>query len=194
MNANEYFFAVVLGESELTGATNLMNYYGLEHSYSKFSGKKVKEQLSSFLPSLPGDIREVRDVSELSSSVCYYKRCCWNVNIFLFPFQDNSSLRSIIEKPPIVGKELMPLTSVQLAGFRLHPGPLPEHYRYLNTAPARKHKNKHKKSKHKDGTTPQETSLMGECSWIVFIPGLVTTDPLHHNKMELQRLSLALCR
>lgn len=50
------FHLVVLGESELTGATNLMNYYGLEHSYSKFSGKKVKEQLSSFLPSLPGVI------------------------------------------------------------------------------------------------------------------------------------------
>lgn len=79
-----------------------------------------------------------------------------------FFLQDNSSLRSIIEKPPIVGKELIPLTSVQLAGFRLHPGPLPEHYRYLNTAPTRKHKNKHKKHKHKDGTTPQETSLMGE--------------------------------
>lgn len=44
------------GECELTGATNLMAYYGLEHSYSKFSGKKVKEQLSSFLPSLPGVI------------------------------------------------------------------------------------------------------------------------------------------
>lgn len=33
-----------------------MAYYGLEHSYSKFSGKKLKEQLSSFLPSLPGTI------------------------------------------------------------------------------------------------------------------------------------------
>lgn len=44
------------GKSELTGATNLMNTYGLEHSYAKFSGKKVKEQLSSFLPSLPGVI------------------------------------------------------------------------------------------------------------------------------------------
>lgn len=33
-----------------------MAYYGLEHSYSKFSGKKVKEQLSSFLPNLPGVI------------------------------------------------------------------------------------------------------------------------------------------
>lgn len=35
-----------------------------------------------------------------------------------------SSLRSVIEKPPIGGKDLIPLTSVQLAGFRLHPGPV----------------------------------------------------------------------
>lgn len=114
-----------------------MAYYGLEHSYSKFSGKKVKEQLSSFLPNLPGVI-DGPGQNEL----------------------DNSSLRSIIEKPPIIGKELIPLTSVQLAGFRLHPGPLPEHYRYLNTAPAKKHKNKHKKNKHKDGQIPPEASMM----------------------------------
>lgn len=38
--------------------------------------------------------------------------------------QENSTLRSVIEKPPIVGKELVPLTAVQLAGFRLHPGPV----------------------------------------------------------------------
>lgn len=50
------FFFSFLGECELTGAKNLMAYYGLEHSYSKFSGKKVKEQLSSFLPNLPGVI------------------------------------------------------------------------------------------------------------------------------------------
>ncbi|XP_029155956.1 mediator of RNA polymerase II transcription subunit 19 [Nylanderia fulva] len=114
------------GESELTGATNLMAYYGLEHSYSKFSGKKLKEQLSSFLPNLPGIIDKPGH-------------------------HDNSSLRSVIEKPPICGKELLPLTSVQLAGFRLHPGPLPEQYRYVNQAPQRKHKNKHKKHKHKPG-------------------------------------------
>lgn len=54
-----FFFSSALcfvGKSELTGATNLMAHYGLEHSYSKFSGKKVKEQLSSFLPNLPGVI------------------------------------------------------------------------------------------------------------------------------------------
>ncbi|XP_033342586.1 mediator complex subunit 19 [Megalopta genalis] len=117
------------GESDLTGARNLMNYYGLEHSYSKFSGKKLKEQLSSFLPTLPGIIDRPGHL-------------------------DNSSLRSVIEKPPIVGKELLPLTSVQLAGFRLHPGPLPEQYRYVNQAPQRKHKNKHKKHKHKPGEVP----------------------------------------
>lgn len=88
-----------LAESDLTGATNLMNYYGLEHSYSKFCGKKLKEQLSSFLPALPGVIDSPGQ-------------------------QDNSSLRSVIEKPPIGGKELLPLTSIQLDGFRLHPGPV----------------------------------------------------------------------
>jgi mediator of RNA polymerase II transcription subunit 19 len=35
-----------------------------------------------------------------------------------------SSLRSVIEKPPIGGKELLPLNSLQLSGFRLHPGPV----------------------------------------------------------------------
>lgn len=121
------------GEGELTGATNLMAHYGLEHSYSKFSGKKVKEQLSSFLPNLPGVIDGPGHL-------------------------DNSSLRSVIEKPPIVGKELLPLTSVQLAGFRLHPGPLPEQYKHLKTAPTRKHKNKHKKHKYKEGVAPGGTS------------------------------------
>lgn len=57
---------------------------------------------------------------------------------------------------------------MQLAGFRLHPGPLPEHYRYLNTTPAKKHKNKHKKHKHKDGALPQETSPMGEFFFLTF--------------------------
>lgn len=103
-NSVAFFHYIILfwsyaGESELTGATNLMAYNGLEHSYSKFSGKKLKEQLSSFLPTLPGII----DAPGM---------------------QDNSSLRSVIEKPPIGGKELLPLTSVQLAGFRLHPGPV----------------------------------------------------------------------
>lgn len=120
------------GEGELTGATNLMAHYGLEHSYSKFSGKKVKEQLSSFLPNLPGVIDGPGHL-------------------------DNSSLRSVIEKPPIGGKDLLPLTSVQLAGFRLHPGPLPEQYKHLKTAPTRKHKNKHKKHKYKEGVAPSQS-------------------------------------
>ncbi|XP_055691589.1 mediator of RNA polymerase II transcription subunit 19 [Lutzomyia longipalpis] len=133
-------------ECGVTGATNLMSYNNLEHSYSKYSGKKVKEQLSSFLPNLPGVIDGPGQ-------------------------QDGSSLRSVIDKPPIVGKELLSLTSVQLAGFRLHPGPLPEHYRYLNTAPAKKHKNKHKKHKHKDGVAPQES--------VVDATGLDTHEKKH---------------
>lgn len=43
-------------KSELTGATNLISHYNLEHTYNKFNSKKVKEQLSSFLPTLPSVI------------------------------------------------------------------------------------------------------------------------------------------
>lgn len=38
--------------------------------------------------------------------------------------QDNSSLQSVIEKPPIGGKPLIPLTGPMLSGFKLHPGPV----------------------------------------------------------------------
>lgn len=78
--------------------------------------------------------------------------------------QENSSLRSVIEKPPIGGKELLPLSNVQLSGFRLHPGPLPEQYRYLNTTPARKHKNKYKKHRHKDSTVAAEPLSQADAS------------------------------
>ena len=35
-----------------------------------------------------------------------------------------SSLRSVIEKPPVLGQELVPLSGHSLTGFRLHPGPV----------------------------------------------------------------------
>lgn len=65
------------GESELTGATNLMAYYGLEHSYTKFSGKKVKEQLSSFLPNLPGVIDGPGEIVSVFSPPIYLLLQCW---------------------------------------------------------------------------------------------------------------------
>nr|CAG4644297.1 EOG090X0DK3 [Lepidurus arcticus] len=119
-----YLLKDLPSDSELTGATNLMAYYNLEHSYNKFTGKKVKDSLSSFLPNLPGMIDTPGHV-------------------------DNSSLRSLIEKPPIGGKELAFLHSHQLAGFRLHPGPLPEQYRFATQQPM---KRKHKHKKHKKGS------------------------------------------
>jgi mediator of RNA polymerase II transcription subunit 19 len=42
--------------NELTGNTNLITHYNLEHAYNKFCGKKVKEKLSNFLPELPGEL------------------------------------------------------------------------------------------------------------------------------------------
>eukprot|EP00093_Oithona_nana_P009205 09205.XXX_445789_444961_1 [CDS] Oithona nana genome sequencing. len=123
-------------EGTVTGATNLMASKNLEHSYGKLTTKKLKDTLSSFLPQLPGAIDAPGN-------------------------QDNSSLRGLIEKPPVCGKELHQLTPLQLSGFRLHPGPLPEQYRYsmqVQTKKKRKHKKNHKKGSETPATDENQTS------------------------------------
>ncbi|GFN82492.1 LIM domain-binding protein 2 [Plakobranchus ocellatus] len=118
-----YLVKDIPDEAEITGSTNLLNYYNLEHSYNRFLNKKVKEELSAFLPHLPGNIDSPG-------------------------IQDNSSLRSLIEKIPIVNKEMNQLSGSALSGFRLHPGPLPEQYQTMNQMmqKKRKHKKKNKDS------------------------------------------------
>ena len=51
------------------------------------------------------------------------------------------------------GKELNSLSPLQLAGFRLHPGPLPEQYRYSMQVQTKKRR-KQKKHRHKGSETP----------------------------------------
>jgi len=114
-------------EGTVTGATNLMVSKGLEHSYMKLTTKKIKDSLGSFLPSLPGVIDSQATPED--------------------------SLRGLIEKPPVGNKELHILTPLQLSGFRLHPGPLPEQYRHSMIV-QRKKKTKNKKHRHKGSETP----------------------------------------
>jgi len=124
-------------QSEVTGATNLMASKNLEHSFAKLASKKMKDSLSSFLPQLPGMI-------DTPGS------------------QDNSSLRGVINKPPVGGKEITTLNQFQLTGFRLHPGPLPEQYRaVLNQVPG-KDKKKSKKRKQRGSDTPAHETTGGE--------------------------------
>ncbi|XP_029020366.1 mediator of RNA polymerase II transcription subunit 19-A isoform X2 [Betta splendens] len=130
---NEPFYLLrELPGNELTGNTNLITHYNLEHAYNKFCGKKVKEKLSNFLPELPGLID------------------CPGT-------EDGSSLRSLIDKPPVCGNSFSPLTGALLTGFRLHTGPLPEQYRLMHIQPKkdrRKHKHKHPRPQ---DPLPQET-------------------------------------
>uniref|UniRef100_A0A8V5FZI9 Mediator of RNA polymerase II transcription subunit 19 n=1 Tax=Melopsittacus undulatus TaxID=13146 RepID=A0A8V5FZI9_MELUD len=129
-----YLLRELPGTTELTGSTNLITHYNLEHAYNKFCGKKVKEKLSNFLPDLPGMI-------DLPGS------------------HDNSSLRSLIEKPPICGSSFTPLTSTMLTGFRLHAGPLPEQCRLMHIQPPKKkNKHKHKQSRTQDPVPPETPS------------------------------------
>jgi len=131
-------------ESELTGATNLMAHYGLEHAYNKSNGRKIKDTLSSFLPHLPGNIDTPATM-------------------------DGSGLRMVYDKPPIMGKELMQLTGFQLTGFRLHLGPLPDTIRNsIYNSPSKKKKKKKTKKReseevpHSEANTTELLSATGE--------------------------------
>lgn len=64
------FYSVCLVGNELTGNTNLITHYNLEHAYNKFCGKKVKEKLSNFLPELPGEFKTVT-VSEQTDMLLF---------------------------------------------------------------------------------------------------------------------------
>ncbi|XP_040860138.1 mediator of RNA polymerase II transcription subunit 19 isoform X1 [Ochotona curzoniae] len=129
-----YLMRELPGSTELTGSTNLITHYNLEQAYNKFCGKKVKEKLSNFLPDLPGMI-------DLPGS------------------HDNSSLRSLIEKPPILNSSFNPITGTMLAGFRLHTGPLPEQCRLMHIQPPKKNKkHKHKQSRAQDPVPPETPS------------------------------------
>ncbi|CAH8599544.1 unnamed protein product [Schistosoma curassoni] len=102
-------------DAALTGAKNLIEHYGLENAYQKFCGKRLREELNAFLPHLSGNI-------DVPASV------------------DESGLMSLIERPPIRGKELRPFAPSQLDhAFRLHPGPLPQEYASLFAAAPSKH-------------------------------------------------------
>ncbi|XP_069768909.1 mediator of RNA polymerase II transcription subunit 19-like isoform X3 [Narcine bancroftii] len=134
INGPFYVMRELPAGTELTANNNLITHYNLEHAYNKFCGKKVKDKLSNFIPDLPGMI-------DLPGS------------------QDNSSLRSLIEKPPICGNSFTLLTGTLLTGFRLHTGPLPEQYRLMHVQPPRKkNRHKHKHSRTQDPVPPETPS------------------------------------
>lgn len=118
-------------ESDLTGSVNLLDYYGLKSSYYKMSTvKKLKEELSSFLPSLPGFL-------DIPAS------------------EDGSSLKQLYENPPRVRKEIEPLPPQLLSGFRLQPGELPEKFRLMDINAMKK---QHKKRRRRDEISDSEAS------------------------------------
>lgn len=143
-------------QEKVTGQSNLIIEYNLEHAYQKFNGKKVKEPLSSFLPNLPGIVDTIGD-------------------------NDNSSLRSVIEKPPITGKEIEKLSVSQLSGFRLHPGPLPEQYRQaMMQPPAKKKMKKNKYEKDRVGLDPAPPVGGG-------MPSTAHMEPANGNTSDQER-------
>ncbi|VDM45518.1 unnamed protein product [Toxocara canis] len=94
-------------QSVLLGSHDLLAEYDMSAAYHRFCGsKKMREDLNSFLPHLVGNFN-------FDSSLEF------------------SSLRMLVEKPPITGKEITGLSASAMAGFRLTPGAVPEPYRYF---------------------------------------------------------------
>ena len=118
-----------------TGNENQLQMFGLEDTYHKFCDRKIKDTLSSFLPNVPGYIG--------SSGT-----------------QDDT-LQSLIDKPPIGGKELLPLREGALQGFRLMPGSVPEQFKFMNKPHEKKKKKKHKyqEDSPKDGITSVDNNM-----------------------------------
>ncbi|KAL7072704.1 hypothetical protein ACQ4LE_007682 [Meloidogyne hapla] len=95
--------------SQLLGSEDLISLLDLNGSYNRYCGpKKPKEDLASFLPHVCG----AAQINKKADASC--------------------SLRQLIEKPPIMGKEINNLTASQMTGFKLTPGPVPDAYRYFD--------------------------------------------------------------
>ncbi|XP_071946321.1 mediator of RNA polymerase II transcription subunit 19-like [Antedon mediterranea] len=138
LTENPFYLMKKLPEkAEVTGETNLINHYALDRTYQKFSSKKVKEQLSTFLPLIPGNIDTVGS-------------------------QDNSSLQLLVDKPPIGGKEILQLSGSALASFKLHPGSIPDQYKLLHHQAPKKHKHRRHKREHQPLEAGQGFTQGGE--------------------------------
>ncbi|XP_055334012.1 mediator of RNA polymerase II transcription subunit 19-like [Paramacrobiotus metropolitanus] len=120
-------------ESEATGSSNLLEHNLLESSYYKMCNvKKLKDELSSFLPNLPGFC----DVPAA---------------------QDKSSLKDLYDNPPRVHKELDPLPNHLLGNFRLNPGQLPEKFRLMDiNAMKKQHKKRRRREEAAAGAASAE--------------------------------------
>ncbi|VDK20379.1 unnamed protein product [Taenia asiatica] len=96
-----------MAENQITGATNLIEHYGLKNAYQKYFRGNLKDELSGFLPHLSG-------------------------NVNMPASADDSGLMGLIERPPIRGKELTIFPASQLdPAVRLHTGQLPQEYMAL---------------------------------------------------------------
>ncbi|VDO69985.1 unnamed protein product [Heligmosomoides polygyrus] len=129
-------------KSPMLGSSDLLTAYDLGAVYSRYCGaKKMREDLNSFLPQIYG-------------------------NFNFSQAQDISSLKMLVEKPPITGKEINTLSSTAMSGFRLTPGPVDERLAYTqlyiicDEPERKKHKSDRKeKKKKKDKKKKDKVSI-----------------------------------
>uniref|UniRef100_A0A915KDX9 Mediator of RNA polymerase II transcription subunit 19 n=1 Tax=Romanomermis culicivorax TaxID=13658 RepID=A0A915KDX9_ROMCU len=73
----------------------------------------------------------------------------------------NRSLKALVEKPPITGNEILPLSNAALSGFKLQPGSIPDHLKpagYSAMGEKKRHKRKHEKLQFDENMKSAESS------------------------------------
>jgi hypothetical protein len=106
----------------------------LELAYKALLKKDIKDSLTSFISNIPGDFENHENPEGM--------------------------LRNLIDRPPIGGREFLPISESSLLGFRLLPGSLPEQYQLdPPTSEPVKHHKKKKKHKHKYVSKMEDPSL-----------------------------------
>ncbi len=169
-SSNLYLVTAPVESAEVSGATNLLRSYDLNWAFNKFSSKKVKQPLSSFISHLPGPVDTPAT-------------------------EDESGLMALIEKPPPVTKEIKPLTGAQLNGFRLYPGPIPEQYKVpllmeTQLAKVKKHKKKKSKKRHQSGDAASVFNSNFDSSKSLSTVSISQPSTIHSNTTPSHNASL----
>uniref|UniRef100_A0A1I7RYR3 Mediator of RNA polymerase II transcription subunit 19 n=1 Tax=Bursaphelenchus xylophilus TaxID=6326 RepID=A0A1I7RYR3_BURXY len=100
-------------QQAVIGSEDLISYYDLSSAFQRFCGpRKPKEDLSAFLT----NVAATSNLKKQQDASC--------------------SLKHLVEKPPITGKDVLPLSSSAMVGFKMAAGPVPEQYQFFDSIPS----------------------------------------------------------
>lgn len=137
----------MLEPSELLGSTDLISHFNLNGCYKKYSvQRKIKEDLASFLPQIcsSANLNATKTDNWWCSNLLMIENFEFKIDIInlnhekilhiphLLLINNFSSLKNLVEKPQITGREIIGLSSSAMTGFKLIPGSVSDSWRLFD--------------------------------------------------------------